>query len=187
MGSLQMGCVVCRFFFFYYDQMKKTQRSLSLSTHPLVCFLKTGLEEKLDPAAGGNQSRTPYTAARSHGSRKCPTPLQFPLSLSLSPPPSPSLPLARFPSPRLPILTILPSIPDTRHSAASWVSPFSNVASLLWQLCCSAVVYRLHILSPAFLTPTSALHSGLSVMDLSPAYLTFCCVCLGECVGEGER
>lgn len=36
-------------FFFYYDQMKITQRSLSLSTHCLLCFGRTGLEEKPDP------------------------------------------------------------------------------------------------------------------------------------------
>lgn len=180
-----MGCVVCRFFlFFYYDQMKKTQRSLSLSTHPLLCFGRTGLEEKPDPV------RVEIRAGH-------PTPLRGPTVLGNAPllSSSPSLPLASvplspplfppsFPSPHLSPSS--PPPPDTRHSAASRVSPFSSVASLLWQLCCSAVVYRLHILSPAFLAPTSALALGPQWNGSLPCLLDFLLCVSGRVCGWGR-
>lgn len=181
-------------FFFYYDQMKKKiQRSLSLSTHLSLWLWKNWIGGETWSRMGRNQSGTPYTIARSHGSRKCPTLLSSSLSnvhhslpLSFSSFPCPSLCLFFGPPPPPSIFTILPSIPapsspDTRHSTASQVSPFSSTASLLWWWCCSAVVLTAHSF-PCF--PHSDLCSALGPQRNGSLtrLLTFCCVCVWESV-----
>lgn len=132
-----------------------------------------------------HRSKVPRFSEMPHSSPffslRCP-PLS--LSLSLSPafpvPTLASLPLL-CPPPSPPIFTILPSTPapsspDTRHSAASQVSPFSSTASLLWR-CCSAVVLAAHSF-PCF--PHSDLCSVLGPQRNGslPRLLTFCCVCV---------
>ena len=196
------------FFLLRPDEKKKESTKVSLFIHPPLS-LSLSLSLSFSPSlslslwlwenriggetrsgTGRNQSGTPYTTARSHGSRKCPTPLPSSLStvhhsLSLlSPvPPLVSLPLRCPPSP--PIFTILPSTPapsrpDTRHSAASQVSPFSSIASLLWW-CCSAVVLTAHSF-PCF--PHSDLCSALgpprngSLPSLAHFSAVYVCVCV---------
>ncbi|KAK5879950.1 hypothetical protein CesoFtcFv8_023023 [Champsocephalus esox] len=86
---------------------QKTQRSLSLSTHLSLWLWANRIGGETRSGTGRNQSGTPYTTARSHGSRKCPTPLSsvhhshsipllsmslpLPLFLSSAPPPLPPI------------------------------------------------------------------------------------------------
>lgn len=167
------------------EKIETTKVSLSLYPPTSLCgFGRTGLEEKPD------LERAEIRAGH-------PTPQRGPtvlgnapvLSLSLRLPPVSTalslLPSFPCPSPLCPppppIFTILPctpapSSPDTRHSAASQVSPFSSTASLLWW-CCSAVVLTAHSF-PCF--PHSDLCSALGPQrnGYLPCLLTFCCVCV---------
>lgn len=184
--------VLCRWdvwfflFFFYYDQMKKKYKGLSL--YPPTSLSALGEPDwKRNLIRNGQKSErdtlhhceVPRFSEMPHSSPffslQCP-----PLSFS----PSPALPLlVSLPllcPPTTPIFTILPSTPapsspDTRHSAASQVSPFSSTASLLW--CCSAVVLTAHSF-PCF--PHSDLCSALGPQRNGslPRTLTFCCVCV---------
>lgn len=174
-----MGCVVPNFFI--TTRWKNTKVSLIIHP-PLTLLWGNRIGRETWSGTGRNQSRTPYTTARSHGSRKCPAPLQFslwcaPLSLRFSPQLSLSSSIASSPSsppPRhLPVLT-----PDT-------VPPLRFHPFPTQPACCGGCVvalsFWLHILSPAFLTPTSALRSGLIEMDLSPpCWLSAVCVCVWE-------
>lgn len=189
-----MGCVVPTFFFLLRpDEKKKIQRSLSLSTHLSLCFGRTGLEEKPDPeraeirAGHPTPLRGPTVLGNAPLLSRLLSPVSTTLSLSLAPAFSllVSFPLLCPPPPPCltPIFTILPSAPapsspDTRHSAASQVSPFSSTASLLWW-CCSAVVLTAHSF-PCF--PHSDLCSALGPQRNGslPCLLTFYCVCVSE-------
>lgn len=191
-----MGCVVS-VFFFYYDQMKKKYKGLSLYPPTSLCgFGRTGLEEKPDPEWAEIRAGhpTPQPGPTVLGNAPLCSLLLFPMSTTLSLSPSLflqlslSLPLPLFLSSAPPpsIFTILPSIPapsspDTRHSTASQVSPFSSTASLLWWWCCSAVVLTAHSF-PCF--PHSDLCSALGPQRNGslPHLLTFCCVCVWESV-----
>lgn len=163
------GCVVSLsgslsrfFFFFYYDQMKKKKNTkVSLFIHPPLSVALGEPDWRRNPIRNGQKSERD-TLHHSEVPRFSEMPHSSPF-FSLQRPPlspsltlfqlSPSLPLPLFlssatPHPPSPIFTILPSAPapsspDTRHSAASPVSPFSSSASLLWW-CCSAVVLTAH-------------------------------------------
>lgn len=190
-----MGCVVPTFFFITTRWKKKIQRSLSLSTHLSLCFGRTGLEEKPDPeraeirAGHPTPLRGPTVLGNAPLLSRLFSPVSASLSLYLAPAfPLPllvSFPLLCPPPCFTPIFTILPSAPapsspDTRHSAASQVSPFSSTASLLWW-CCSAVVLTAHSF-PCF--PHSDLCSALGPQRNGslPCLLTFYFVCV--CVSE---
>jgi len=172
--------------FFYYDQMKKKQKKhKGPSFYPptsLCGFSGTGLEEKpdLERAEIRAGHPTPQRGPMVLGNAPLLSPLLFLMSTTHSLSPAfPVPPLASF-SPPPPIFPILPSIPapsspDTRHSAAAQVSPFSSTASLLWR-CCSAVVLTAHSF-PCF--PHSDLCSALGPQRNGslPRLLTFCSVC----------
>lgn len=173
--------VLCRWdvwsplFFFYYVQMKKKiQRSLSL-------YPPTSRSALGEPDWERNLIRSGQKSERDT-LHHCEVPRfsEMPplLSLLLSPVSSThslftQLSLSSSSPPQPLIFTILPSTPapsspDTRHSAASQVSPFSSTASLLWW-CCSAIVLTAHSF-PCF--PRSDLCSalqGLKEMDPSLA------------------
>lgn len=111
------------FFFLLRPDEKKIQRSLSLSTHLSLWLWKNWIGGETWSRMGRNQSGTPYTTARSHGSRKCPTLLSSSLSnvhhslpLSFSSFPCPSLCLFFCPPPRH--LPSSPSSPPSQHLPA---------------------------------------------------------------------
>lgn len=174
--------------FFYYDQMKKKNTKVSLFIHPPLSVALGGPDWRRNLIRNGQKSErdtlhhseVPRFSEMPHSSPffslQCPPLSLFP---TFPVPPLASIsPLCPPPSP--PIFTILPSTPapsspDTRHSAASQVSPFSSTASLLWW-CCSAVVLTAHSF-PCF--PHSDLCSALGPQRNGslPCLLTFCCVC----------
>lgn len=188
-----MGCVVSVFFFITTRWKKNTK--VSLFIHPPLSVALEELDWRRNLIQNGQKSerdtlhhsQVPRFSEMPHSalffSFQCP-----PLSLSLFLQLSLSLPLPLFLSSAPPpsIFTILPSIPapsspDTRHSTASQVSPFSSTASLLWWWCCSAVVLTAHSF-PCF--PHSDLCSALGPQRNGslPRLLTFCCVCVWESV-----
>lgn len=205
--SLKIGCVVPYFFFLLWpDEKKKIQRSLFIRPPlpfpllPLSLLWESWTERETWSGTGRNQTGTPYTTARSHGSRKCPAPLPSPLSgvhhspsFHSFPSPPRSLPLL------CPYLTNSPSSPPPQHLPAltpDTVLPLRFHPFPAQPACCGggvvALPYWLHILSPAFLTPTSAPHYRASKKWISPslAHFLLCmcvCVCRGECVGECEQ
>lgn len=164
-----MGCVVPTFFFFFFfitTRWKKNTK-VSLFIHPPLSLLwENRIGRETWSGMGRNQSGTPYTTARSHGSRKCPTPLPSSLSSvhhSLSLLPQLSLSLSLFLSSAPLQLPSSPSSPPPQHLQAltpDTVLPLRFHPFPAQPACCGVVVlsYWLHILSPAFLTPTSALH-----------------------------
>lgn len=175
--------------FFYYDQMKKHK---GLSHYPPTPHSALGEPDWKRNLIWNGQKSEQDTLHHCEVPRFSEMPRSSPvLSLvctTLSPFFPPAFPLLVYR-----IFTILPSAPapsspDTRHSAASQVSPFSNTASLLWWLCCSTVVLTAHSF-PCF--PHSDLCSALGPHRNGslPSLLTFCCVCvcLGECVGECKQ
>lgn len=184
-----MGCVLSLFFYYYhyYDQMKNTHTKVSLFLHPphSVALVEPDWRGNLI-RSGQKSERDTLHHTGSHGSWKCPTPLSSSCpNVHHSFPRSPTFPVPPLPPPPIfPILLSIaaPSSSDTRHTAASQVSPFSSTASLLWWRC-SAVVLTAHSF-PCF--PHSDLCSapGPQRNGSLPCLLTCCCVCLEVCVGE---
>lgn len=98
---------------FYCDQMKITQRSLSLSTHCLLCFGRTGLEEKPDRCGEKSEQDTLH---------RCEVPRFSEMPHSSPVPPSLSL------------FSVHPSLSFSLSVAFLELSPFSSLPSSLSSL-----------------------------------------------------
>lgn len=185
------------FFFFITTRRKKIQRSLSLSTHLFRStyrepdwkrnLIRNGQKSERDTLHHGEVPRfseIPHSSLFFFSPMSATLPLLFPSfpspHLSSSPLPPPQHTHTHLPSsPTSPPPHHLPALtPDT-------VLPLRFHPFPAQPACCGGVVllsYWLHILSPAFLTPTSALLSGLKEMDLSLACsLSAVCVSGGVC------
>lgn len=181
-----MGCVARRFFFLLRPDENNTK--VALIIHPLLAlFWEDRIGRETWSGAGRNQSRTPYTAARSHGSRKCPTPLQFPrLSLSLfSIPPSLSLlelsPFSSLPSSlsSLPTLTPDPALPLGFHPFPPRPACCGSCAAVpSWTAC---------TFFPLLSSRRPLLCTRASVKWISPLFAWLSAVCVSSRVCGWER
>lgn len=184
-------------FFFITTRWKNkkkqnTKVSLFLSTHLSLWLWENRIGGETWSETGRNQSGTPYTTARSHGSRKCPTPLpssssplssvhhSLPLSFPAFPVPSPS-PQHHHPPNHLPSP---PSSPPPRHLPAltpDTALPLRFQPFLAQPVCCGgAVVVSDCTFFPLLSSLRPLLCTWASEKWISPSACSLSAVCVWE-------